>query len=219
MAAITGPHGTCFSAIAMIPPRTSIFRSSMSSLQTWWCLEGFKVSRSKYPSQNAVLRKMPVAFAKASSGEMERSVSIRFEDEATITSEPYGEMQLKVSVSVTAVGTRNAFDYVLENLRKSAPPVQGFRRAKGGKSVIPKDVLYQMLGPSRVDGFVVEEIVSSAVLEYVEKESFKVKKNFQTVQSNKELAAMFKAGKDFVFEAILDLEDTQTEAAASVKEN
>ncbi|KAI5084602.1 hypothetical protein GOP47_0000771 [Adiantum capillus-veneris] len=220
MAAQAALHATCFPATTKLraASKASIPSESMSFLQFWRASKFLKESRlTCSPPNTSVTKVTGVAFA-TSSGQMERSVSIRFKDEATVTSEPFDEKQLKVIVSLTSVGTRKAFEVVLENLRRSAPAVPGFRMAKGGKSVIPRDVLYQMLGPSRVDSFVVKEIVSSSVLEYVEKEGFKVKKDFKTVQSDKELVAQFKAGKEFVFEAILSLEDVEAEIA-SVEES
>ena len=37
--------------------------------------------------------------------------------------------------------TQKAFDVVLSNLARSAPPLPGFRRQKGGKNVV-NEVLY-----------------------------------------------------------------------------
>eukprot|EP00250_Pteridium_aquilinum_P003280 c13604_g1_i1 orf=691-1377(-) len=218
MATAAALQATCFPATAQLKTasKLSMLPESMSFSQAWSASKLVNVSRSSsFPFNTSVTKQAKstgVAFAR-SSGQMERSVNIRFEDEANITSELLEEQQLKVSVNLTSNGTQKAFDYVLENLRRSAPPVEGFRKAKGGRSVIPRNILYQMLGPSRVDSFVVEEIVSSSVLDYVEKEGFRVKKEFKTLQSNKELAALFKAGKEFAFDAILSLEDAETEVS------
>lgn len=143
----------------------------------------------------------------ASSGEVDPVVSIQFGDEVNVTSEPFGEKKLKVKVNLTSKGTQKALNVVLAGLSKSAPPVKGFRKGKGGKSLVPRDVLYQMLGPSRVDRFIVEETVTSTVLDHVKREDIKVKKDFKTVQSTDELIAAFKPGEEFGFEAILELED------------
>jgi hypothetical protein len=77
---------------------------------------------------------------------------------------------MQVRVDFAGKHTQRAYDTVLRGLAKTAPPVPGFRRAKGGKtSIVPTNILLNMMGVARVRKFVVEEIVRTTLVEYVEK--------------------------------------------------
>ncbi|KAK3444212.1 hypothetical protein EUGRSUZ_A00010 [Eucalyptus grandis] len=77
-------------------------------------------------------------------------------------------MQLRVDL--TGDETQRVFDQVLANLARTAPPVPGFRRQKGGKtSKVPRDFLLQILGEDRVTKFVIQEIVTSTMADYVKR--------------------------------------------------
>lgn len=111
--------------------------------------------------------------------------------------------------------TKTVFEKVLTNLAKSAPPVPGFRREKGGKtSKVPKDFLLQILGEDRVTNFVIREIVTSTLADYVKKENLAVKDNkISTTQTADELKSSFVPGTEFRFNATLELEKSKTEAS------
>ncbi|KAF3451035.1 hypothetical protein FNV43_RR07124 [Rhamnella rubrinervis] len=121
------------------------------------------------------------------------------------------KMQLRVDLS--GEETQRVFDQVLTNLARTAPPIPGFRRQKGGKtSKVPKSFLLEMLGEDRVTKFVIQEIVSSTIAQYVKKENLNVKDNkINTTQSAAELKLLFTAGNEFGFNAILELENSQAE--------
>jgi hypothetical protein len=125
---------------------------------------------------------------------------------------------MQVRVDFAGKHTQRAYDTVLRGLAKTAPPVPGFRRAKGGKtSIVPTNILLNMMGVARVRKFVVEEIVRTTLVEYVEKEGIKAKKNLTTDQSADELDTVFEPGKEFGFNATLELEDD--EAPEEVEES
>ncbi|PHT80139.1 hypothetical protein T459_18191 [Capsicum annuum] len=96
----------------------------------------------------------------------------------------------------------------------SAPPVPGFRRERGGKtSKVPRDFLLQILGEERVTNFVIPEIVTSSLADYVKKENLTVKDNkISTTQTADELKSSFDPGTQFGFNATLELEKAKTEA-------
>ncbi|CAN4100849.1 unnamed protein product [Withania somnifera] len=122
--------------------------------------------------------------------------------------------KIQVRVDVNEEDTRIVFEKVLTNLAKSAPPVPGFRREKGGKtSKVPRDFLLQILGEERVTNFVIREIVTSTLGDYVKKENLTVKDNkISTTQTAEELRSSFTPGTEFGFSAILELEKSKTEA-------
>ncbi|KAF6137259.1 hypothetical protein GIB67_036296 [Kingdonia uniflora] len=118
-----------------------------------------------------------------------------------------------VRVDLTGKETQKVFDDVLTNLARTSPPIPGFRRSKGGKtSNVPKDFLLRAIGENRVINFVMHEIVSTTMSDFVKKENLTAKKEFKTVQSAEELESAFEAGKEFGFNATLEIENPETEA-------
>lgn len=139
--------------------------------------------------------------------------------DAKIEAQPPQDMKLRLRVELPGKGTQKAFDSVVRSLAKNAPPVPGFRKAKGGKtSIVPASVLMNMMGVSRVRKFVIEEIVRTVLVEYVEKEGIKAKKNLATDKTADELNAIFEPGQDFAFDATLDLEEDSGDAEAAKPE-
>lgn len=105
---------------------------------------------------------------------------------------------------------------------------------------VPKDFLLQILGEDRVTNFVIQEIVSSTLADYVEKaspfyylsacfldvarltflkstihqENLTVKDNkINTIQTAEELKSVFIPGNDFGFNATLELEKSTEESS------
>ncbi|XP_004309852.1 PREDICTED: uncharacterized protein LOC101297502 [Fragaria vesca subsp. vesca] len=120
---------------------------------------------------------------------------------------------IQVRVDVSGDETQKVFDQVLTNLARTAPPVPGFRRQKGGKtSKVPKSFLLDILGKERVTNFVIQELVSSALADYVKQENLTVKENkINTTQSAEELQSSFTPGNEFGFNATIELEKAEME--------
>ncbi|ONI36476.1 hypothetical protein PRUPE_1G586900 [Prunus persica] len=132
---------------------------------------------------------------------------------AKIVIESREDNKIQVRVDLTGDDTEKVFDKVLTNLARTAPPVPGFRRQKGGKtSKVPKSFLLDILGKERVTKFVIQEIISSTMGDYVKKENLNVKENkINTTQTAEELKLLFKPGTEFGFNAILELENSEIE--------
>ncbi|KAL3621643.1 hypothetical protein CASFOL_036555 [Castilleja foliolosa] len=115
--------------------------------------------------------------------------------------------KMQVRVDLAGKETEIVFEKVLRNLARTAPPVPGFRKEKGGKtSKVPKDFLLQIIGEDRVTKFVIQEIVSSTLADYVKKENLTVKDSkINTIQTAEELKSAFVPGNDFGFNATLEL--------------
>lgn len=135
---------------------------------------------------------------------------------AKIVVESQDENQVQLRVDLPGNETQKIFDKVLINLARTAPPIPGFRREKGGKTTkVPKSFLLQILGEDRVTKFVIQEIVTTTIADYVKKENLNVKDNkTNTTQSAEELKKSFTPGNDFGFNAVLELEKAETEAGA-----
>ncbi|KAH9611357.1 hypothetical protein KSS87_006111 [Heliosperma pusillum] len=84
------------------------------------------------------------------------------------------------------------------------------------KIKIPKELLLNILGKDIVMKFVVREIVTSAVTDYVEKENLAVKeKKLKTTQTEDELKQLFSPGSAFSFNAEIELETEENETNTS----
>ncbi|KAG6406120.1 hypothetical protein SASPL_133717 [Salvia splendens] len=133
--------------------------------------------------------------------------------------------KMQVRVDLPGKETLIVSEKILRNLARTAPPVPGFRREKGGKtSKVPKDFLMQIIGEDRVTKFTIQEIVSTTLADYVKKastfysENLSVKENkINTIQTAEELKSLFTPGNDFGFNATLELEKA-TEVEVSVEE-
>ncbi|KAI3828985.1 hypothetical protein L1987_03098 [Smallanthus sonchifolius] len=138
---------------------------------------------------------------------------------ANVLVELQDDDKMEVKVELPGKETQIVFDKVLTNLARTAPPVPGFRRQKGGKtSKVPKSFLLSIIGEDRVTKFVIQEIVSSTMADYVKKNNILVKDNrINTIQSLEELQSSFSPGIDFGFNATLELEkpDNQTSSSDS----
>ncbi|KAG8375891.1 hypothetical protein BUALT_Bualt09G0006300 [Buddleja alternifolia] len=124
-----------------------------------------------------------------------------------IVVESKDDEKMQVRVDLPGKETQMVFDKILRNLARTAPPVPGFRREKGGKTTkVPTEFLLQILGEDRVTNFVIQEIVSSTLADYVKEENVSVKDNkINTIQTAEELKSSFIPGNDFGFNATLEL--------------
>jgi len=129
-----------------------------------------------------------------------------------ITVESCEDGRIHVRIDVTGKDTQKTFDDILKTLASEAGPVPGFRRQKGGKTTkVPQFVLLKTLGKSRVRNFVIQEIISSTVADYVKKENLKVKSDLTTKESAEELDATFEPGKELQFHITLELEEEESQ--------
>ncbi|XP_059632957.1 uncharacterized protein LOC132275470 isoform X1 [Cornus florida] len=127
----------------------------------------------------------------------------QFEDFSVSTSTTKAD-ELKITVVVSGAKTRAIFDNVFSKMVADAQPIPGFRRVKGGKTPnIPRDVLLEVLGPSKVYKQVIKKVINSTVAEYVEKEGITVGKDLRVGQSFEDLEAMFEPGNEFSFDAVV----------------
>lgn len=117
--------------------------------------------------------------------------------------------ELKIRVEVSGAKTRAIFNNVFDKMVAEAQPIPGFRRVKGGKTPnIPRDILLEILGPSKVYKQVIKEVINSTVAAYVEKEALKVGKDLRIEQSYEDLEDQFEPDEKFFFDAIIQLKES-----------
>ncbi|XP_076910770.1 uncharacterized protein LOC143568505 [Bidens hawaiensis] len=176
-------------------------------------------SNSSHNSLNSFVRPLlAVEPGVAASISDENLVTVK---SANVLVESQDDEKMQVKVEVPGKETQIVFDKVLTNLARTAPPVPGFRRQKGGKtSKVPKSFLLSIIGEDRVTKFVIQEIVSCTMADYVKQNNIPVKDNrVITIQSIEELQSSFSPGNDFGFNATLELEkpDSQTTSSDSTE--
>ncbi|EOY04710.1 Transport, ribosome-binding, bacterial, putative isoform 1 [Theobroma cacao] len=158
-------------------------------------------------------------------------VSSQFEDFNVTTASINENRELKISVEISGAKTRAIFDDVFDKMVAAAQPIPGFRRVKGGKTPnIPRDILLEVLGASKVYKQVITKVINSTVAEYVEKqrlhrsrsghlsecsckhpdyeESLAVGKDLRVEQSFEDLEEMFEPDEKFRFDAVIKLQET-----------
>lgn len=137
------------------------------------------------------------------------NVEVSSSPDHTVSVNTHEGGEMKMTVDVSGAKTQVIFDKVFSKLVAAAQPIPGFRRVKGGKTPdIPKDILLHILGPTKVHKEVILKIINSVVAAYVEKEGLKVTDDLRVEQSFEELEAKFEPGKEFSFNAIIQLQET-----------
>ncbi|KXG33884.1 hypothetical protein SORBI_3003G386300 [Sorghum bicolor] len=130
--------------------------------------------------------------------------------------------KINVRVQLPGKATQKVFDEALTILARDAPPVPGFRKSKGDYDVavlqIPSSILLQMLGKSRVTKFVLQEILTITIEEFIKKENLKVKPEIKTTQSEGEMESAFAPGSAFGFNVILELEKSDSDEDSDSEE-
>ncbi|KAJ0260004.1 GPI-anchored protein [Hirschfeldia incana] len=116
--------------------------------------------------------------------------------------------EVKVHVEVSGEKTQTVFNAVFEKMVAAAQPIPGFRRVKGGKTPdIPKEILLEILGYSKVYRQVIKKLINSAIEDYVKQEDLKVGKELSVEQSYEDLEETFEPGESFSFDATIKLQE------------
>ncbi|XP_050204287.1 uncharacterized protein LOC126654466 [Mercurialis annua] len=167
-----------------------------------YCAKLRETHRCFTPLVSAVLSGTPGGVCSSPSCEFEE-----FSVTASPTAEP-GE--LRISVEVSGVRTRAIFNDVFDKMVAAAQPIPGFRRVKGGKTPdIPRDILLEVLGPSKVYKEVIKKVINSTIAEYVEKERLKVGKDLRVEQSFEDLDDVFEPDEKFSFDAVIQIQTNE----------
>ncbi|MED6132524.1 hypothetical protein PIB30_019852 [Stylosanthes scabra] len=155
------------------------------------------------PTTRQLIRCLPTA-AVLSDAEL---TSAQFQEFSVSVGGINDAKELKISVNVSGSKTQQIFDDVFGKMVAAAQPIPGFRRVKGGKTPnIPKEILLEVLGASRVYKEVIKKIINSSVAEYVEKERLMVSTNLRVEQSFEDLESRFEEGEEFSFDVVVELQ-------------
>ncbi|CAG7907553.1 unnamed protein product [Brassica rapa] len=133
--------------------------------------------------------------------------------------------EVKVHVEVSGEKTQTVFNTVFEKMVAAAQPIPGFRRVKGGTTSqifcslacalaslslylqIPREILLEILGYSKVYRQVIKKLINSSIEDYVKQEDLKVGKELSVEQSYEDLEETFEPGESFSFDATIKLQE------------
>ncbi|XAR54730.1 hypothetical protein NMG60_11029995 [Bertholletia excelsa] len=162
--------------------------------------------KAKEFHERVVPKKLFAVYALSSGVEDIPTSSSQLEDFSATASVISETDKLKITVEVGGAKTEAIFEDVFSKMVADAQPIPGFRRVKGGKTPdIPRDILLEVLGPTKVYKQVIKKVINSTISEYAEKAGLRVSKDLRIEQSFEDLEAVFEPGQEFSFDAVVQL--------------
>lgn len=116
-----------------------------------------------------------------------------------VTQERLPESRVGLEIEIPSDMSQKTYDKVLGQLMRSAN-IPGFRRGK-----IPRHILIQRLGSSRISASVIEELIQNGIEQAIKQEDVDAIGNYQLRSSFEELMEQFKPGQPLTFSASVDV--------------
>lgn len=116
-----------------------------------------------------------------------------------VTQEKLPASQIGLEIEITPEMSKKAYEQVLQQFTRSAN-IPGFRKGK-----VPRHVLIQRFGSSRIKATVVEELIQDSLKQAIEQEKIDAIGNFELRSSFEELVSQFEPGSTLTFSAAVDV--------------
>ncbi|NER37872.1 MAG: trigger factor [Oscillatoria sp. SIO1A7] len=116
-----------------------------------------------------------------------------------VTQEKLPQSQIGIEIEIPPETSSKAYNKVIQEFSRSNR-IPGFRPGK-----VPRQVLLQRLGVSRVKATVLEEIIQDSLKKAIEQEDIEALGNFQLRSDFDELVSQFEPGKALTFSATVDV--------------
>lgn len=116
-----------------------------------------------------------------------------------VTQEKLPASQIGLEIEISAEASKKAYESVVRELSRTTN-LPGFRKGK-----IPRKILIQRLGPTRIKAAALENVIQSSLEEAMEQESIQVLGNQELRSSFEELLAQFKPGEPISFSVSVDV--------------
>ncbi|MBD1842430.1 trigger factor [Cyanobacteria bacterium FACHB-63] len=116
-----------------------------------------------------------------------------------VTQEKLPASQIGLEIEITPEMSQKTYDRVLQDFTRSLN-VPGFRKGK-----VPRQVLIQRFGMSRIKAAVIEELVDTGLKEAIKQENIEALGNFQLRSSFDELITQYTPGQALTFSAAVDV--------------
>ncbi len=117
-----------------------------------------------------------------------------------VTQEKLPASQVGLEIEITPEMSKQAYERVLQDFTRSTN-IPGFRKGK-----VPRQVLIQRFGPTRIKAAAVEDLVDKALKAALEQEKIEAIGNFQLRSSFEELVTQFEPGNPLTFSAAVDIQ-------------
>lgn len=117
-----------------------------------------------------------------------------------VTQEKLPASQVGLEIEITPEMSKQAYERVLQEFTRSTN-IPGFRKGK-----VPRQVLIQRFGPTRIKAAAVEDLVDKALKEALQQEKIEAIGNFQLRSSFEELITQFEPGNPLTFSAAVDVQ-------------
>lgn len=121
-----------------------------------------------------------------------------------VTQEKLPASQIGLEIEITPEMSKKVYEKVVKDFTRSAN-IPGFRKGK-----VPRQVLIQQIGSSRVKAAAVEELVEDGLKEAVQQEKIEALGNYQLRSSFEELVSQFEPGQPLTFSASVDVQPEVT---------
>ncbi len=117
-----------------------------------------------------------------------------------VTQEKLPASQVGLEIEITPEMSKQAYERVLQEFTRSTN-IPGFRKGK-----VPRQVLIQRFGPTRIKAAAVEDLVDKALKEALQQEKIEAIGNFQLRSSFDDLITQFEPGNSLTFSAAVDVQ-------------
>ena len=116
-----------------------------------------------------------------------------------VTQEKLPDSQIGLEIEMSGETSRNTYEKVVRDIARSSN-IPGFRKGK-----IPRPILIQRIGKTRIKGAVVEELIQSGIKDAIAQESIEALGNYKLKSEFDNLIESFKPGEPFIFSATIDV--------------
>lgn len=117
-----------------------------------------------------------------------------------VTQEKLPASQIGLEIEITPEMSKKAYEQVFQDLTRNAN-IPGFRKGK-----IPRHVLLQRFGSTRLKAAALEELIQDAVKQALKQEAIAAIGNYQLRSSFEELVNQYEPGKALTFSAAVDVQ-------------
>lgn len=121
-----------------------------------------------------------------------------------VTQEKLPASQIGLEIEITPEMSKQAYEKTLQDFMRSVN-IPGFRKGK-----VPRQVLIQRLGSTRIKATVIEELIDSSLKQALEQEKIQAIGNFELRSPFEDLINRYDPGSPFVFSAAVDVAPNAT---------
>ena len=116
-----------------------------------------------------------------------------------VTQEKLPASQIGLEIEIPADKSQQSYEQVIQNFTRAAN-IPGFRKGK-----VPRQILLQRLGTTRIKAAALEELIQSGITEAIKQAEIEAIGQPQLRSSFEDLIGAFEPGKPMTFSAAVDV--------------